>query len=215
MYLRAVSFLAVMALAAFACSAAQALPTATADVLPANTMMLCYAFVDEKPAGTTGPESTQVEIASVGVEGRTQIDLMRFEPEGRSGQYQLWARYQCVKETATRPALTLGAQDVTREKGDTAYYVAAAKTVVPAPGASAPYPVVRLYLGYRNDPAQGLMGGLRLRLCPRVMGLAFIDGRRDLYYVAYTLGGTPLTVYGGVWGQATFGAVAYRFSLPF
>ena len=205
--------LAALTVGVLASTSAQALPTATADVLPAGRLLVAYAFVDEKPAGTSSPETLQLELACVGLGGRTQLDLMRFEPEGRSGQYQLWARHQFVSETPSRPALALGAQDVTREKGDTAFYLGAAKTVTPAGAAGPHYPVVRLYLGRRTDPVEGTIGGVRFRFSPQVGALVFLDGRKDLYYGSYTFPGNKVIAYAGKWGEATFAAVAYSISL--
>jgi len=216
MRIQGLTMLLAICLAGALCSAGQAYPIVTmptANLVSEGNAWLNYYWVDLNATNPHAPQTMQIGATYIGLTPKFELDITYLKPESVPGQTNVGVEYLALREDRKRPAVAVGAEDITQDSGHTSLYVALAKTVTPMKDHAPSYPMVRLNLGYGTEPRSALFGGAQIRLVPEVGISALSDGHNSIYCLSYFVPKTTLVLKAGTWGDARW--VGAQYTIPF
>jgi hypothetical protein len=185
----------------------------TALFVPPGQAWLSYYWVDTRAENPHAPQSLSIAAAYIGLTPKTELQLTYVKPESVNGATTIGLEYLASAESGKLPAIGIGAEDITRESGDTSVYVALAKTVTAKPTGPPRYPIVRLHLGYGTEPRSAFFGGAQLRVSPEIGLTAANDGHDSIFSLSYFVPKTTWVLKAGTWGDARW--VGAQYTIPF
>jgi hypothetical protein len=151
-------------------------------------------------------------LAAGGLTDRFELDVYYLKPENMTGRPRVDLEYLGIVENRWRPAVAIGAEDVTEIHGDRSVYIALAKTVTPMTRRGPSFPMVNLNLGYGTTPRKAMFGGALIMITHNLGVAALSDGNQSIYAATYKLPKTPLEFRAGTLGPGNW--VGIHLVLP-
>lgn len=219
----------LLCLAAGLASAADIVTVPTANQLKAGEIDVAayYIGVDQEgliaPLRPLGIDFVRVQTLYAGLTDKIELDVHRYDVDVLGVKTIFNSTYLLQSETPQRPAVVIGARDISREYGHASYFLSAAKTLNPPLSGPPTKPIFRLHasLGTEDNTLfgegrhDGLFGGLQIVLRPgnpHVGAIALYDGQDIITGLTYTPTPAWPTLKAGTFGDHWWVGINYTFN---